>query len=123
MASRFLTSSGRHLASCAMPPLPGAQATSLTRGDCSSFQTSECSRPPPPNTRTLPAIGETYRVENPAASCKLRRCGGVDPPAEIPNEAGTFLLRKKPSPQRTQREHEGEVQAAGATIKSWAACD
>src|SRR5207248_11717912 len=70
MASRFLTSSGRHLASCAMPPLPGAQTTSLTRDDCSSFQTSECSRPPPPNTRTLPAIGETYRVGSEFAGCQ-----------------------------------------------------
>src|SRR5438045_8958178 len=29
---------------------------------------------------------ETYRVENLAASCKLRRCGGIEPPAEIPSE-------------------------------------
>ena len=35
---------------------------------------------------------ETYRVENLAASCKLRRCGDVEPPAEIPNGGEGPLL-------------------------------
>src|SRR5215510_7223374 len=36
-----------------MPPLPGAQKSFVMRGDCASFQTSACSRPPPPRTRTF----------------------------------------------------------------------
>src|SRR5581483_7026588 len=34
-----------------MPALPGAQKISVTRGDCRSFHTRACSRPPPPKTR------------------------------------------------------------------------
>jgi hypothetical protein len=47
------TSTLRHLSSCAVPALPGATSTSLTRGDCASFQASACSRPPEPMTRTF----------------------------------------------------------------------
>src|SRR5258708_1628792 len=46
-------SPGRHVASAPMPPLPGTQKTSETREDCRSFQTSACSRPPLPMTRTF----------------------------------------------------------------------
>ena len=48
-----LTSTGTQRASWAMPPLPGAQTTSVTRGDLRSAQTSACSRPPPPITKTF----------------------------------------------------------------------
>ena len=43
----------RHFGSSAVPALPGATITSVTRGDCASFQASACSRPPPPMTRTF----------------------------------------------------------------------
>ena len=42
-----------HLGSRAVPALPGATSTSVTRGDCAHFQASACSRPPPPMIRTL----------------------------------------------------------------------
>ena len=37
----------------AVPALPGAQNTFPARGDCRSFHTSACSRPPLPITRTF----------------------------------------------------------------------
>ena len=46
----------RHFGSSAVPALPGATITSVTRGDCASFQASACSRPPPPMTRTFKAL-------------------------------------------------------------------
>jgi len=46
-----LTATLRHLASVAVPALPGATITSLTRADRASFQASACSRPPAPMTR------------------------------------------------------------------------
>ena len=48
-----VTPIGRQVASCPMPGFPGAQKISLTSGDCASFQTRACSRPPEPTTRTL----------------------------------------------------------------------
>ena len=39
--------------SFAVPAFPGAQKTSSTLGDCFSFQTKACSRPPEPTTRIL----------------------------------------------------------------------
>ncbi len=51
--SRLLRSAATHSASAAIPPLPGAQYSFLTRGDCRSFQTIACSRPPLPRTRTF----------------------------------------------------------------------
>ncbi|OQC23994.1 MAG: hypothetical protein BWX71_01927 [Deltaproteobacteria bacterium ADurb.Bin072] len=44
-----------HTASPAIPPLPGAQNTSSTRGLAAIFQHSACSLPPDPTTRTLMA--------------------------------------------------------------------
>ena len=41
--------------SSAVPALPGAQTTAVTRGDCFSFQHRACSRPPLPTTRTFNA--------------------------------------------------------------------
>src|SRR5690606_17905158 len=54
-ASSWLTSMAmlRTLGSRAVPALPGATSTSLTRGDCAHFHASACSRPPPPITSTL----------------------------------------------------------------------
>src|SRR5437763_15934024 len=57
----LLTSTGRHSASSEMPPFPGAQQTLLTRGDCRNFQTSACSRPPLPITRTFIARDRQVR--------------------------------------------------------------
>ena len=53
IAWRLPASTGMQRASWAMPPLPGAQRTSVTCGDLRSAQTSACSRPPPPITRTF----------------------------------------------------------------------
>ena len=43
--------SARRSATGRIPPLPGAQNSSRTRGLCRSFQARACSRPPPPTTR------------------------------------------------------------------------
>ena len=37
--------------SFAIPALPGAHHIFVGRGDCASFQTKVCSRPPPPITK------------------------------------------------------------------------
>ena len=42
--------------SVAVPALPGATSTSLTRADCAHFHASACSRPPEPTMRTFIAI-------------------------------------------------------------------
>src|SRR5688572_2776513 len=63
------TAALRHFGSSAVPALPGATITSVTRGDCASFQARACSRPPPPMTRTftagsmaeMPHAGEYHR--------------------------------------------------------------
>src|SRR6516165_10871854 len=44
-------SSGKHSASFAIPPFPGAHQIFSTCGDCTSFHTSACSRPPLPIIR------------------------------------------------------------------------
>src|SRR3954470_236044 len=51
--SRLLRSALTHSACCEIPPLPGAQYSCVTRGDCCSFQTRACSRPPLPRTSTF----------------------------------------------------------------------
>src|ERR1700680_4141957 len=53
MAGRSSTATGRHRASSWIPGLPGAQRRSATSGLLERLQTRECSRPPPPTTRTL----------------------------------------------------------------------
>ena len=44
---------GWHGPSPAIPGLPGAACSSVSRGLCASFQASACSRPPDPTTRTF----------------------------------------------------------------------
>src|SRR5690348_16212972 len=55
-----------------MPALPGAQKISVTRGDCRSFHTKACSRPPPPKTR----IRILLRSENAREQARVggRKC-------------------------------------------------
>ena len=48
---RSLAAIGTQLATAPIPPFPGAQNTSRTRGLWRSFQASACSRPPLPTTR------------------------------------------------------------------------
>src|SRR5881394_1194927 len=48
----------RTLASAAVPALPGATSTLVTRGEAAHFQASACSRPPPPTMRTFMAPRE-----------------------------------------------------------------
>jgi hypothetical protein len=47
------TATLRTFASAAVPALPGATNTSLTRGDAAHFQASACSRPPEPTMSTF----------------------------------------------------------------------
>src|SRR5271169_6511045 len=61
MESRLFRSTGRHSASCTMPPFPGAQYSFETRGDWRNFHASACSRPPLPTRRTFIG-GETIRL-------------------------------------------------------------
>ena len=62
--------------SAAMPALPGAHHKRLTRGDCASFQTKACSRPPEPMTRIFTRWIEAgrrplgQRVQNPCNSTR-----------------------------------------------------
>ena len=69
-APRFTHSTDAELfssRSCAIPALPGAHHNCVTCGDCASFHTSACSRPPEPMTRSfmkmLPADYAACRVE------------------------------------------------------------
>src|SRR3954447_8679846 len=57
-----------------MPPLPGAQIISVTRGDCRNFHTRACSRPPPPITRTFieEELGEGIRVGSIGNLCQTQ---------------------------------------------------
>ena len=78
-APRFTHSTGAEFfasRSCAMPALPGAHHSCVTCGDCASFHTSACSRPPEPMTRSfikkLPADYAARRVE------AMRRRDGVE---------------------------------------------
>jgi hypothetical protein len=64
MASRFLRSTGTQRAICAMPPLPGAQTTSVTFWLRFTAQASACSRPPEPKIKTF------------IAASLLSLCGG-----------------------------------------------
>src|SRR5262245_43130037 len=57
---------GTHVATSAMPPLPGAHQTPDTRGDCFIFQASACSRPPLPMTRTFMCA----RIGSAAGACQ-----------------------------------------------------
>ena len=58
-SGRSLAGMATFSASCAVPALPGAQNIRSTSGDCFSFHTSACSRPPEPMTRTFTAMIQT----------------------------------------------------------------
>src|SRR5262245_276211 len=62
--SKSFASIGTLTPSSPVPALPGAQKTSSTRGDCASFHTRACSRPPLPMTRTRRCrlLEEPFRV-------------------------------------------------------------
>src|SRR5579863_2226380 len=53
MSSTLFMSTGMQRATCAIPPLPGAQTTSVTRGLRASAEARACSRPPEPRIRTF----------------------------------------------------------------------
>ncbi len=53
MPSTSVAFTSTHWASWAMPPLPGAQNSPVTLGDCFNFQQMACSRPPEPTTKTF----------------------------------------------------------------------
>ena len=53
MTSTSVALMGTQVATWAMPPLPGAQYSSVTLGLWASFQQMACSRPPPPTTNTF----------------------------------------------------------------------
>src|SRR5713101_4130587 len=58
----FLRSALTQVASSLIPPLPGAQMTSETRGDWRTFHASACSRPPLPRIRTFIPISSNQQV-------------------------------------------------------------
>src|SRR5688572_15216015 len=126
------TGTFRHLASAAVPALPGATSTSVTRGDCASFQARACSRPPPPMTRTLtarsmtevPHAGEDHRdvalvrggddlgvAQRPA---RLDHCThavlerGIEPVAERKKRVGGHDAAGNPQ-FRVRRLHRGDA--------------
>jgi hypothetical protein len=71
MPSRSSTASGTHVASWPIASLPGAQYSSLTRGEAASDQQSACSRPPEPTTRTFmrpPAPPLAHAPQRPAGA-------------------------------------------------------
>ena len=51
MPSTSVAFTATHCAAWAIPPLPGAQNSSVTLGDWASFQQMACSRPPEPTTK------------------------------------------------------------------------
>src|SRR5690606_28461826 len=51
--SSAATATLRSFGSSAVPALPGATSTCVTRADCAHFHASACSRPPEPTTRTF----------------------------------------------------------------------
>src|SRR5262249_21726712 len=59
--------------SAAVPALPGATRTSVTRAAPAHFQASACSRPPPPTIRTFMAPHEIERCA-PGCRNRLSRC-------------------------------------------------
>ena len=76
--SRLFRSAATHSASSAMPPFPGAQYNSVTRGDCRSFHTSACSRPPLPRTKTFISQRKS-RLGVRRECCQTRLCDAGSP--------------------------------------------
>src|SRR5690606_25699710 len=112
------TSTLRHLASVAVPALPGATSTSVTRDDWASFQARGGSRPPEPMTSTFmggtldrragvwailrvrPTGGESFR---PAAAALLASDGLPDgAPDGFPaaTDRGGAVARRRPGQRR-----------------------
>src|SRR5437660_8599123 len=75
-----------------MPALPGAHHICLTRGDCASFHTSACSRPPEPITRSF-IVSTTYF--QPLQRGKLRRLGSEEKFHRGGIESGNRARRKR----------------------------
>src|SRR5579884_119610 len=84
-----------------MPALPGAQKISVTRGDCRSFHTKACSRPPPPKTRIRILLRSENAREQARVGCGKWRCqrGGflpVIPKCPILALRNSYRLRESP---------------------------
>jgi hypothetical protein len=54
-----------HLASVAVPALPGATKTFATRESCATFQARACSRPPLPMIKTFITLSHWGRACGP----------------------------------------------------------
>ena len=113
---------GTHSASRAMPAFPGAHEDRARRaGSAASFQTSACSRPPPPTTRTriasvpeVPHAGEDHRdavrvgggdhlvVARAAARLDDRRRAARRSPPR--GRRGTGRTRRTPSDRARERD-------------------
>src|SRR5579883_610926 len=63
-AANSIGFSGTFVASCAVPPLPGAQYSAVSSGDLLTAQQSACSRAPPPITRTRMSLFLSINVRN-----------------------------------------------------------
>jgi len=59
-----------------MPALPGAHHICVACGDCASFQTSACSRPPDPMTRSFMKIFHELTKMVPTLKVKSAKSGG-----------------------------------------------
>src|SRR5581483_728649 len=86
--------------SSAMPAFPGAQTSFLTRGDCASFQTRACSRPPDPMTRTFMAAiqaGPPPQVQKKSQGARAFRLAGSlrSPPETSPLLLGVTCSHKR----------------------------
>src|SRR5438552_3369842 len=77
----------------AIPAFPGAQKSAVTRGLCASFQTSACSRPPPPTIKTF-MLHDSYEKFSGRTEGFLRHTQDV----------------QKRHPARPQRERRRDIQ-------------
>src|SRR4249919_831520 len=94
------TSTLRHRGSFAVPALPGATSTSVTRGDCASFHASACSRPPEPMTRSFMPIPGSASEENAAGDFDAL---AVDPAVllrEQRRDGAADVIREADAPER-----------------------
>src|ERR1022692_1416092 len=89
---RLFRSTATHSASPPIPPLPGAQYSFLMRGDCRSFHTIACSRPPLPRTSTFMGPGFARRfVCRKRDAKRKKRVGRSAPDVKLAMEDGERL--------------------------------
>src|ERR1041384_4018102 len=85
--SSAITSTLRTFGSVAVPALPGATSTSVTRAACAHFQASACSRPPEPTIRTfMESLASPARRQRAARSATVATaCLNIGSVPEMPH--------------------------------------